>query len=60
LTANLIGAVAVIATSVIGTFVVYKLVDAIFGMRVSPSEESTGLDHSQHGETINSNLTKIS
>jgi Amt family ammonium transporter len=59
LKANLGGAAIVIAVSVIGTVIVFKLVDAIFGMRVSTADESAGLDKSQHGEFINSNFENV-
>jgi Amt family ammonium transporter len=50
---QLTGAVAVAGYSVIATFVILKLVKAVFGLRVSDSEENSGLDGSQHGEKIN-------
>src|SRR3989339_565415 len=44
-------AVAVVAAySFIVTFVIYKLVDLIIGVRVSDKEESMGLDLTQHQE----------
>jgi len=45
--------VAVIVTWVVAivvTFVLLKVVDAVLGLRVSPEEETLGLDLSQHGE----------
>jgi Amt family ammonium transporter len=54
--ANLMGSLGVIAISLIGTVVIYKIVDVVFGMRVSDTEEAQGLDNSQHGEFINSNF----
>jgi Amt family ammonium transporter len=42
--------VAVAAFSVVGTWVILKVVDASVGLRVSPEDESTGLDLSQHDE----------
>jgi len=42
--------VAVAAFSVIGTWLILKVVDASVGLRVSPEDESTGLDLSQHDE----------
>jgi Amt family ammonium transporter len=44
--------VAAVATifSMIGTFVILKLVDSMTGLRVSSEEEATGLDLSQHNE----------
>jgi Amt family ammonium transporter len=49
-----IQAVAVAATLVysgVGTFIIYKVLDAIIGMRVSEHEENIGLDLTQHRET---------
>ena len=45
--------VAVVVTwvfSIVATFILLKIVDAIIGIRVSPQEESLGLDVSQHEE----------
>lgn len=36
--------------SLVATFVILKLVDALTGLRVSSEEEATGLDLSQHNE----------
>ena len=36
--------------SMVGTFVILKLVDSMTGLRVSSAEEATGLDLSQHNE----------
>ncbi len=36
--------------SLVATFVILKLVDAVTGLRVSSEEEATGLDLSQHNE----------
>ena len=49
---NLIGLVAVAAYSMICTFIIIKLVSVVTPLRVTDSEESAGLDNSQHGETI--------
>jgi Amt family ammonium transporter len=46
-------AVAVVVTivySAIVTFIIYKVVNATIGMRVSEKEEAVGLDLSQHHE----------
>jgi Amt family ammonium transporter len=45
--------VAVIATwvlSIVATFIILKIVDAVVGLRVTPQEETVGLDVSQHEE----------
>ncbi len=57
--AHIIASIAVILFSCIITFVLYKIVDGIFGMRVSENEERQGLDTTQHGEVVNS-LTETS
>jgi Amt family ammonium transporter len=36
--------------SIVGTLVLLFAVDKVVGLRVSPEEESAGLDLSQHGE----------
>jgi len=36
--------------SAVGTLVLLFIVDKVIGLRVSPEDESTGLDLSQHGE----------
>ncbi|MDP3597411.1 MAG: ammonia channel protein, partial [Nitrospirota bacterium] len=41
---------AVALFSVIGTWLILKVVDAAVGLRVAPEDESTGLDLSQHNE----------
>jgi Amt family ammonium transporter len=38
------------AISIVGTLILLFVVDKIIGLRVSPEDESTGLDLSQHGE----------
>ena len=40
-----------IALAVVGTFVILKVVDVVIGLRVTESEETVGLDVTQHGET---------
>ncbi len=41
---------ASLALSVVGTFIILKVVDAIVGLRVSQSGEIEGLDLAEHGE----------
>jgi Amt family ammonium transporter len=36
--------------SVVATFIILKVVDAVIGLRVGESEETRGLDLSDHGE----------
>jgi len=38
------------ALAIVATFIILKVVDAIVGLRVTPEEETMGLDLSQHGE----------
>ncbi|EKE02380.1 MAG: hypothetical protein ACD_20C00395G0010 [uncultured bacterium] len=47
---QLISIAAAVGYSFIVTFVVLKVLNATMGLRVSPEEENTGLDLSQHGE----------
>ncbi|GHV66665.1 ammonium transporter [Bacteroidia bacterium] len=42
--------VAAIVFSAVMTFILFKMVDKVVGLRVSETEESIGLDISQHGE----------
>ena len=44
-----IGAGAIIAWTFVTSFVVFKLVDRLVGIRVSAEEEVSGLDRSEHG-----------
>lgn len=36
--------------AIVATFILLKVLDAVMGLRVSPEEETQGLDLSQHGE----------
>ena len=47
---QLIGVAVTAAVGVIGTVIIFKIVDKLVGMRVDQEEESLGLDLSQHGE----------
>lgn len=51
--ANLTGAIAVAVYSMVATFIILKVVNVISPIRVSDSDESQGLDTTQHGEAIN-------
>ncbi len=48
---QLYGAVATIAYSMIVTYIILKVIDAVVGLRVSEDEEVQGLDLTQHSET---------
>ena len=45
------GLVAVLAWSLVASFVLVKIVQATVGLRVSDDEELEGLDVTSHGET---------
>jgi Amt family ammonium transporter len=47
---QLIGVAISWVVSIIGTLIILVIVDKTIGLRVSPSDERTGLDLSQHGE----------
>jgi len=47
---QLIGVAFTAGLGIIGTFIIFKIVDKTVGMRVSQEDESIGLDLSQHGE----------
>ncbi|HKX31632.1 MAG TPA: ammonium transporter [Blastocatellia bacterium] len=47
---QLIACAIAIALAVVGTIVILKIVDLIFGLRVTSDDEMQGLDLSQHGE----------
>lgn len=46
---QIIGVVAVVAWAVVAGGIFFKLIDVIFGLRVSAEEEEIGLDISEHG-----------
>ncbi|MBF0095344.1 MAG: ammonium transporter [Alphaproteobacteria bacterium] len=46
------GVVITIVYCAIATFILLKLVQLVFGLRVTPEEEREGLDISLHGETV--------
>ncbi len=51
---NLMGIAAVAVLSLVGTFVIIKVVNIFTPIRVSKEAEHAGLDVSEHGETVNS------
>ena len=53
---QLIAVGATIVYSGVGTFILFKIVDKIFGLRVSEQQEALGLDESMHGETAYTNF----
>lgn len=51
LLSQLIGAGVTIVVSVVGTYIILKIVDMAIGLRVTPEEEMQGLDLTQHEES---------
>jgi len=51
LLAQAIGAGVTIVLSVVGTYIILKIVDLTIGLRVTPEEEIQGLDLTQHEES---------
>ncbi|MFM9963916.1 MAG: ammonium transporter [Planctomycetaceae bacterium] len=47
---QLVGAGAALALTLVGSFIILKLLDAVIGLRVNQEAEIQGLDLSQHGE----------
>ncbi len=47
---QLVLGVASIVFVMVGTYIILKIVDVVVGLRVTPEEESVGLDLSQHNE----------
>lgn len=56
---SLVGTAAVIAFSMIMTVVIIKVLSLFMNVRVSHEEEEIGLDHTQHGEVINSEVVPL-
>jgi Amt family ammonium transporter len=46
---QIVGALAIVAWAFGTSFAVFKLIDMTVGMRVTPAEETEGLDRSEHG-----------
>ncbi|WP_019645691.1 ammonium transporter [Novispirillum itersonii] len=46
------GVVATVVWCAVATFIILKVLDMIMGIRVSPEQETEGLDLAEHGETI--------
>lgn len=53
---QLIATVSVILFSAIGTYLLFKMTDKIFGVRADDKHEAIGLDESVHGETAYTNF----
>ena len=48
---QLTGLIAVLVWSLVASFILVKVVQAVVGLRVSDDEELEGLDVTSHGET---------
>jgi Amt family ammonium transporter len=48
---QLIGIIAAWGWAIVATFIIFKILNAITKLRVSPEDEEAGLDLSQHGES---------
>lgn len=46
------GVVATVLWCAVATYIILKVLDMIMGIRVSPEQETEGLDLAEHGETI--------
>jgi len=51
LTTQIIGVVSVFVFVSLSAYVMFKTIELIVGLRVSPEEELRGLDHGEHGLT---------
>jgi len=49
---QIIGVIAVGVYTIVVSFIIFKIVDAIVGLRVSKDEEIEGLDETTHGERL--------
>ncbi|HZL68098.1 MAG TPA: hypothetical protein VFC29_12295, partial [Candidatus Limnocylindrales bacterium] len=47
---QVVGIAMAIALAVVGTYIILRVVDFVFGVRVSAEHEEQGLDVTQHGE----------
>jgi Amt family ammonium transporter len=47
---QLVGVAIAWVISIVGTLILLKIVDVTIGLRVTPEQESEGLDLTQHGE----------
>jgi ammonia channel protein AmtB len=50
--AHMIALVLVSVFSFVGSYVIFKAIDLVLPLRVTPEQEAIGLDLSQHGEFI--------
>ncbi len=59
LVAQAIGAVTVLAWAFLGGLVLFKVLDLVMGIRVSPEEEIAGLDIDEHGTSAYPNFLVV-
>jgi len=59
LVAQLIGAVVVLAWAFVGGLILFKVLDLVMGIRVSPEEELAGLDIDEHGTSAYPNFLTV-
>ena len=57
--AQIVGVVAAFVFVFTSSFIVFKLIDSVIGMRVSPEEEETGLDVSEHSASGYPDFTNV-
>ncbi len=56
---QIIGLIIVAVYTIIITYIIFKVVDKIVGLRVSQEDEILGLDETIHGEAVVNELTKF-
>ena len=57
--AQIIGLIIVAIYTIIITYIIFKVVDKIVGLRVSKDDETQGLDEIIHGENVVNEITKF-
>tara|TARA_B100000686_G_scaffold349017_1_gene441422 strand:+ start:2512 stop:3771 length:1260 start_codon:yes stop_codon:yes gene_type:complete len=57
--AQIVGVAAAFVFVFTSSFIVFKLIDSVIGMRVSPEEEETGLDVSEHSASGYPDFTNV-
>ena len=57
--AQIVGVVAAFVFVFTSSFIIFKLIDSVIGMRVSPEEEETGLDVSEHSASGYPDFTNV-
>ena len=57
--AQIVGLIIVAVYTIIITYIIFKIVDKLVGLRVSKEDEISGLDETIHGEAVVNELTKF-